>query len=201
MTRYARETGAANLREITPGSFIFELPGALSGEVCREMVRRFEACAPEQYAGRVGHHAALDTSVKRSTDLVMSGKSHWKDLDAALFQSLVSALDAMAGLHPFFGGRFKDIGYAVQRTVPGEFYHWHIDGGSHELSHRQLVAIWYLNDVEGPGGETEFRYQAVKVMPEEGKLLLFPPFWTHEHRGVVLEHGVKYIATTWVVFA
>ena len=201
MARHARETGLAALREITPGSFIFEIPGALSSEVCREMVRRFEACAPEQYAGRVGHHAALDTSVKRSTDLVMSGKSHWKDLDAALFQSLVSALDAMARLHPFFGGRFKDVGYAVQRTVPGEFYHWHIDGGSHELSHRQLVAIWYLNDVEGPGGETEFRYQAVKVAAEEGKLLLFPPFWTHEHRGVVLEHGVKHIATTWVVFA
>lgn len=74
-------------------------------------------------------------------------------------------------------------------------------GGSHELSHRQLVAIWYLNGVEGPGGETEFRHQAVKVTPEEGKLLLFPPFWTHEHRGAVLERGVKYIATTWVVFA
>ena len=192
---------AADLREVAPGSFIFELPGALSNEICREMVRRFEACTPEQYAGRVGHHAALDTSVKRSTDLVMSGKSHWKDLDAALFQSLVVALDTLTRRHPFFGGRFKDIGYAVQRTRPGEFYRWHIDGGSHELSHRQLVAIWYLNDVERPGGETEFRCQAVKVTPEEGKLLLFPPFWTHEHRGAVLERGVKYIATTWVVFA
>ena len=201
MARHARETGLAALREITPGSFIFEIPGALPSDACREMVRRFEACAPEQYAGRVGHHVALDTSVKRSTDLVMSGKSHWKDLDSALFRSLVSGLDMLTGRHPFFGGRFKDIGYAVQRTGPGEFYHWHVDGGSHELSHRQLVAIWYLNDVEGPGGETEFRYQGVKVTPEEGKLLLFPPFWTHEHRGVVLERGVKYIATTWVVFA
>ena len=201
MTRDTRRTGPAAPREIAPGSFIFELPGALSSAACHEMVRRFEACAPEHYAGRVGHHAALDTSVKRSTDLVMSGKSHWKDLDAALFRSLVSALDGMAGRHPFFGGRFKDVGYAMQRTGPGEFYHWHIDGGSHALSHRQLVAIWYLNDVEGPGGETEFRHQAVKVTPEEGKLLLFPPFWTHEHRGAVLERGVKYIATTWVVFA
>ena len=52
-----------------------------------------------------------------------------------------------------------------------------------------------------PRGETEFRHQAAKVTPEEGKLLLFPPFWTHEHRGVVLERDVKYIATTWVVFA
>ena len=201
MAENASETVAADLHEVAPGSFVFVRPRALPGEVCREIVRRFEACAPEHYAGRIGHQAALDTSVKRSTDLVMSGKSHWKDLDDALFRSLVSALDALTGRHPFFGGRFKDIGYAVQRTLPGEFYHWHIDGGSHEMSHRQLVAIWYLNDVEGPGGETEFRHQAVKVKPEEGKLLLFPPFWTHEHRGAVLGRGVKYIATTWVVFA
>ena len=197
----SKETSAVELREVAPGSFIFVVPESLPGELCREMVRRFEACGPEQYAGRVGHHAALDPSVKRSTDLVMSGKAHWKDLDGALFRSLVAALGALTRRHPFFGGRFKDVGYAMQRTAPGEFYHWHIDGGSHELSHRQLVAIWYLNDVEGPGGETEFRHQAVKVKPEEGKLLLFPPFWTHEHRGAVLGRGVKYIATTWVVFA
>ena len=175
MAESASETAAADLHEVAPGSFVFVLPHALPSEVCREMVRRFEACAPEQYAGRVGHRAALDTSIKRSTDLVMSGKSHWKDLDNALFRSLVSALDALTGRHPFFGGRFKDIGYAVQRTLPGEFYHWHIDGGSHDMSHRQLVAIWYLNDVEGarrrdrvppPGGEGRAgRRQAPAVSP------------------------------------
>ncbi|MCY4305563.1 MAG: 2OG-Fe(II) oxygenase, partial [Aestuariivita sp.] len=72
---------------------------------------------------------------------------------------------------------------------------------SHDFSNRQLVAIWYLNDVSGPGGETEFLVQQVCIKPEQGKLLLFPPFWTHEHRGVVLQEGVKYIATTWIVFA
>ena len=93
------------------------------------------------------------------------------------------------------------MGYGIQRTLPGEFYHWHIDSGSHQFSQRQLVAIWYLNDVAGPGGETEFLFQDVKIKPQQGKLLLFPPFWTHEHRGVELQAGVKYIATTWVVFA
>jgi hypothetical protein len=63
------------------------------------------------------------------------------------------------------------------------------------------VAIWYLNDVPGPGGETEFPLQGVSVRPEEGKLVLFPPFWTHVHRGVTLQQGVKYIATTWICFA
>jgi hypothetical protein len=45
------------------------------------------------------------------------------------------------------------------------------------------------------------RPSTIAVTPREGKLILFPPFWTHEHRGVTLEAGVKYIATTWVVFA
>ena len=50
------------------------------------------------------------------------------------------------------------------------------------------------------GGETEFLNQEVKINPERGKLILFPPFWTHEHRGVTLKEGTKYIATTWIVF-
>ncbi|MGB5835297.1 MAG: 2OG-Fe(II) oxygenase, partial [Thiohalocapsa sp.] len=97
-------------------------------------------------------------------------------------------------------GRSKHHVYQVQRYLPGQFYHWHVDGGSHELSQRQLVAIWYLNDVPGPGGETQFLYQNLCVRPERGKLVLFPPFWTHEHRAARLEAGVKYIATTWIVF-
>jgi len=101
----------------------------------------------------------------------------------------------------FFRNRFKDYGYAIQKTEPGEYFHWHVDSGSHSFADRQLVAIWYLNDVTGPGGSTEFLHQSLNVIPETGKLLVFPPFWTHEHRGVTLQQGVKYIATTWVMFA
>ncbi len=191
----------STLREVAPNSFIFEKPGALAPEQCRAMIERFEAATDEQYEGRIGQLAQRDRSVKKSTDLVVSGKPHWKDVDQALFRSLGLAIKEFRETFPFFKGPFKDMGYAIQRTLPGEYYHWHIDGGSHEFAMRQLVAVWYLNDVPGPGGETEFLYQQVKIRPEEGKLLLFPPFWTHEHRGVTLEAGVKYIATTWVVFA
>jgi hypothetical protein len=45
------------------------------------------------------------------------------------------------------------------------------------------------------------RFEASADRPAQGKLLLFPPFWTHVHRGVTLEKGVKYIATSWVCFA
>lgn len=189
------------IKEIKPNSFIFEIKGALPGDVCKEILRRFEANPEQQYEGRVGQQASKDRSVKRTTDLAASGNQEWKDIDQILHRSLGLAIREFQQTFPFFRGPFKDIGYNIQRYQPGEYYHWHIDGGSHQFADRQLVALWYLNDVEGPGGETEFRSQDVKVTPEQGKLVLFPPFWTHEHRAVTVEKGTKYIATTWVVFA
>jgi len=187
--------------EIKPGSFVFEKRNALAQDICAEMIARFESCGEEQYPGRIGQTMQLDDSIKRSTDLVIGGKQHWQDLDRELFRSLNRALSEFKQYYPFFAGPFKDNGYALQRTDAGEFYHWHIDGGSHEFAMRQLVALWYLNDLEGEGGQTEFSYQDISVQPEAGKLILFPPFWTHLHRGKTLQSGRKYIATTWVVFA
>ena len=189
------------IKEIKPNSFIFEIKEALPADVCREIIRRFEASPEHQYEGRVGQQASKDRSIKRTTDLAASGNEQWKDIDQMLHRSLGLAIREFQNLFPFFRGPFKDIGYNIQRYQPGEYYHWHIDGGSHQFADRQLVAIWYINDIEGPGGETEFRVQGVKVTPEEGKLVLFPPFWTHEHRAVTVDKGIKYIATTWVVIA
>ena len=190
-----------HLREVKPLSFIYEAENALPESLCKNMVERFETAADEQYQGHIGQTVSKDQSVKRSTDLVVSGKEHWKDIDQQLFQSLARALEILRETYPYFGGAFKDMGYGIQRTLPGEYYHWHIDGGSHEFAMRQLVAVWYLNSLDQQGGETEFQQQDVSITPEAGKLLLFPPFWTHLHRGKTLQSGHKYIATTWVIFA
>ena len=189
------------LKEVKENTFIFEKQNALPDALCDDMVRRFEKHTDDQYQGRIGQGAAKDSSVKKTTDLVVSGKEHWKDVDNNLFRSMGAAIKEFREAYPYFKGPFKDMGYGIQRYNPGEYYHWHIDGGSHDFSQRQLVALWYLNDVPGPGGETEFLFQDVKIKPEKGKLVLFPPFWTHEHRAVTLNEGVKYIATTWIVFA
>ena len=194
-------TPLTSIRELKANTFIYAKDNALPTELCIEMIRRFEEHGDEQYAGRIGQTVQQDTGIKKTTDLVVSGKEHWKDVDRALFYSLGTAIKEFRETFPYFKGPFKDMGYGIQRYNPGEHYHWHIDGGSHDFSQRQLVALWYLNDVPGPGGETEFLFQDIKVTPQQGKLILFPPFWTHEHRAVTLQAGVKYIATTWVVFA
>ncbi len=189
------------INELEPHRFIFEIKNALSADICEEIINRFEASPDQQHQGRIGQAASQDSSIKKTTDLVASGNEKWKDVDDMLFRSLALAMRDFREKFPYFKGPFKDMGYNIQRYQAGEYYHWHIDGGSHQFSHRQLVAIWYLNDVEGPGGETEFSQQKIKIIPEQGKLILFPPFWTHEHRSVELKKGVKYIATTWIIFA
>ena len=189
------------IKEIKENTFIFEQKNALPAALCDDMIKRFEENTDDHYQGRIGQTASKDSSIKKTTDVVVSGKEHWKDVDNNLFRSLGIAIKEFREAYPYFKGPFKDMGYGIQRYQPGEYYHWHIDGGSHDFSQRQLVALWYLNDVPGPGGETEFLFQDVKVTPEKGKLVLFPPFWTHEHRAATLNEGVKYIATTWVVFA
>lgn len=191
----------SNIREVKPLSFIFERSQALPGMFCEEVIRRFEASPDYQHPGQIGQTHDNDRSIKQTTDLVVSDKDDWKDIDDEFFRCVAATLKEFSAAYPYFTGPFKDMGYQVQRYQPGEFYHWHIDGGSHQFSQRQLVVIWYLNDVAGPGGETEFLYQNARIAPEQGKMVLFPPFWTHEHRAVQLQQGVKYIATTWIVFA
>ena len=120
----------ARIREVKPLSFIYEKERALPADVCAEAIRRFEARADQQVAGRIGPAAAEAPQVKRSTDLRISGREDWRDLDRILSQQLVSSFNAFALEFPFFAAnKFKDIGYNLQRTLPGEDYHWHVDAG------------------------------------------------------------------------
>lgn len=189
-----------NFRELKPGSFIYALDNALDPATCGEMIDRFEKNPDQHNCGRLGQDQNLDTDIKRSTDLRISGRENWADIDTRLHQSLSLGLSLISGIHPFFQSNpLTDIGYNLQRTDEGGFYHWHVDGGPGEFSRRQLVAIWYLNNVtDHNGGGTEFHFQNITVSPTTGMLILFPPFWTHIHRGQTLGKGQKYIATTWV---
>jgi hypothetical protein len=90
----------------------------------------------------------------------------------------------------------------IQKYKPGEAYFgWHAEIkriDSEELK-RILVFSTFLNDVK-EGGETEFLNQKIKVKAEQGKTIIFPPFWTHSHRGVIAPKETKYIITGWYVY-
>tara|TARA_B100000029_G_scaffold213659_1_gene211638 strand:- start:3206 stop:3436 length:231 start_codon:yes stop_codon:yes gene_type:complete len=64
------------IREVVPGSLIFEVESALPEMYCNHIIDRFESHADEQYPRRVGQMVLESSDVKRSTDLVVSGKPH-----------------------------------------------------------------------------------------------------------------------------
>lgn len=190
------------IQEVVPNSFIYVVDDALSLDDCALMIDKFEANPEQQYTGRISESRQVAEDIKKSTDLLISGRDDWAREDALFRESLRKAIVSLSALHPFFSSnRFKDMGYNLQRTREGEYYRWHLDAGPGELSQRVLVALWYLNDVPGPGGATEFMHQNLSIQPKAGRLALFPPFWTHLHQNSKLERGVKYISTTWLCYA
>mgnify|MGYP001253549513 FL=1 len=58
--------------------------------------------------------------------------------------------------------------------------------------------MFYLNDV--PDGGTNFPTYNMTTDAVEGRLVLWPPYWTHAHHGIVSHTQVKYIATGWFAF-
>lgn len=92
----------SSFRELKPGSFIYTLDQALDPETCEMIIARFENNCQQQYRGRIGKGERLEQSIKSSTDLRISGRPEWKDVDGLLKQSLSLGLSLVAGLHPFF---------------------------------------------------------------------------------------------------
>lgn len=85
----------------------------------------------------------------------------------------------------------------------GGYPYWHSEiypqQNSTEALHRNLLFMFYLNDVE-EGGETEFYYQKLKIKPKAGTMVIAPAGFTHTHRGNMPISSDKYILTSWVLF-
>ena len=90
--------------------------------------------------------------------------------------------------------------FNIQHYAPNEgFFNWHCERSYYQSHQRALVFMTYLNDVED-GGETEFYYQQLKIKPVKGKMVIWPPDFTHLHRGITSPTKEKYIATGWMNF-
>ena len=96
----------------------------------------------------------------------------------------------------------KFSGYQIHRYEPPyQGYHaWHTDWSTinEPFSTRMLVAMTYLNDVEN-GGETEWWHQNLKVNPEQGKMVIWPVYFTHIHKGHKPISNTKYIINNWAI--
>lgn len=100
-------------------------------------------------------------------------------------------------------GRYDTTAWQLQKYSAAErggYYQFHHEVSSRLTCNRTMTFILYLNDID-EGGETEFLFQNIRVKPEAGKLLYFPAYFTHVHRGnPVLSNQDKFIITGWMEF-
>lgn len=67
----------------------------------------------------------------------------------------------------------------------------HVDVGNLDTARRFLVFFLYLTNPEG--GETDFPQWDISIKPKQGRILMFPPLWTHLHAGRKPINNPKYI--------
>lgn len=95
----------------------------------------------------------------------------------------------------------KQYGYEafrMKRYLPNhrDEFALHTDVGSYASARRFVAYLFYLNTV-GAGGETQFgktaEHPEASIEAVTGRLLMFPPLWTHPHWGCKVTSGPKYI--------
>ena len=92
-----------------------------------------------------------------------------------------------------------DMGYNLQKYNPGQGYHLLHCENSGIGSNRVLAWTLYLNTVTDGGGTYYPEYDKT-IDAVEGRLCIFPAFWTHAHKGIVSNTETKYIATGWYIY-
>lgn len=186
-------------------TFIDVFENALDSDVCREIIHRFENDERNQFEGVVGNEQGEigPGESKSCTELSISGNHHWSDIDKVLFDAITPVLHEQVEKYPGFGvgDGYEDEGYRIKRYLPNgqDKFTPHVDVNGCHSAHRQMVFMWYLNDVE-EGGETFFPYHGFGVQPREGRLVTFPPFWTHYHEGRMPISNTKYAVLGWFTF-
>ena len=195
-------------------NFILECDNILSDNVCDQVIKLFESHPELQNPG--GTSLGINEDWKKDTEISLSpdffAHPEWGPVMRDVLSSLSSGIDqykkqftienpdkTSSGINAIQSWRIDWV-YNIQRYLPGEgYYVWHCETPSKESSSRVLVWMFYLNDVTDGGG-TQFQFQDYTCKARKGKLVMWPSYWTHYHRGEVSLTQTKYIITGWASF-
>jgi hypothetical protein len=195
-------------------NFIEIYEKTIPSEHCDRLINLFEKY--DYLHARGGTNNGVDEKYKKSTEISIDQdliqNPEWNESLNIVFSSLQKNLknykikyseyendNSIIGIDSLQYWEMDSI-FNFQRFFPGEgHYTWHCESPGKNLSDRLLCWMVYLNDVED-GGETEFKFQNYKSKARQGKMVIWPPYWTHFHRGIPSFTEKKYILTGWFSF-
>lgn len=201
--RFAQRIGVSVLGTQSPRQqphFLAAYPDVLPRAACEDIIRRFEADSRRVASMTAG---SREPGKRSGTMLVITeAMPEWSDTVGQVWQAVRRCMELYSHdydlLRYMTDERESYISYPlIERIDPGQGFDHHIDSGPVGTHDRVLSTLLYLRDVEA-GGHTEFPYQSIRTVPRAGLMLVFPPFWTHPHRGVSPISGPKYNITNFL---
>ena len=189
---------------MTP-TFIEVYDNALSKSKCEKIIKEFDKSGYRQTEGAVFKNGQLivESSAKKSKDIEYSF-----DVDEYVPKVLFTALsDGLTKYRKKHKVLENSVGnwriyqhFNVQKYNPGEgYFHPHCENGGGSDVTRNLVWMFYLNTVTDKGG-TKFPQYDLVTDAVEGRLVIWPAYFTHIHHGITSPSQTKYIATGWTVY-
>jgi hypothetical protein len=186
--------------------FIYECEDVFPVSFCNRVIEKFEK-SDLKIIGRTSTNRDGENPAKKSTDIRIYDEPEWVEEEKYFhvmirkamknYETFLLKMDVDDEVKEQMSQALKNTHIyppQIQRTEPGQYYHWHHDQ-TYPPCWKLFTYIIYLNDVEkDSGGTTDFSCGKI-IQPKAGKIVFFPSTWTYFHRGKILEKGVKYIAT------
>jgi hypothetical protein len=168
----------------------------LDKNLCDEIVKRFEDNPAQHEQTVLDNHRSF-------TEINITKQQNWLDVQNHLLDLMQKYLGKYMNQFEIDQRSWPEkVGYEefrLKKYLPNDKdeFKFHVDVQNYATARRFLVFFFYLNDVE-EGGETAFQMNRntpinLKVKPSKGRLLIFPPLWTHPHIGMKPISGTKYI--------
>ena len=170
----------------------------IPSQVCDELISFFKDHKADHTPGIVSDPPRVDLNYKNSMDIFIdstcnntSVQSYVKYLQEIIFKyqdryEMIKDCEKFGLVEPIQIQYYK---------AGGGFKKWHFERTGKSIN-RCLVFMTYLNNV--PAGGTNFKYQDVTTPAERGLTLMWPPDFTHTHKGQINSTREKYIITGWL---
>lgn len=184
-------------------SFVYSKKNSLSKELCEQIITIHNNDKTKTDGSTLG---GVNKNVKDTTDITINFDSDkYIELHEILITELMNTLPEYINSLPNIQkySNFFECKYFIDIVIIQKYdknkgkYIYHNDSkiDYKNKKYRMFTFIWYLNDVY-EGGETEFIN--FKIIPEKGKLLIFPATFVFPHSGNMPISDDKYILTGWV---
>ena len=187
------------IRSLVSNSDYFGIyDNALSKKECEILINQFEKSSHVKGVTASGHNPKLKNCLEKGYN--------FKDesvVSNILRPVLIKCIGKYADKYSSSLDKIADWKYTDSynfqkyENEDDGYFSWHCEqAGKDPASRRILAWMFYVNDAKSG---TEFMYYPT-IRARMGRCVIWPSSWTHVHKGVTPNKGLKYITTGWISY-